>query len=105
MRPTEVTRVTTVTWVCMEYNSYFKIGPNHKKRGLDCQARQVLFALRTITIFETSVLRLRCTRRGRTLTIVTLLANTGTNIHLNPKDAMMNLVPRPCCRDCIVCKV
>ena len=41
--------------VCVDYDSYVKIGPNQKKRGLDCQAHQALFALRTTTIFKTSV--------------------------------------------------
>jgi hypothetical protein len=47
-----VTWVTTVTRLCADYDSYLKIGPNQKKRGLDCQARQALVALGTTTIFE-----------------------------------------------------
>ena len=31
-------RSMAVTQVCADYNSYLKIGPNHKKRGLDCRA-------------------------------------------------------------------
>ena len=49
MRPMAVTRV------CADYDSYLKIGPNQKKRSLDCQARQALFALWMTTIFEISV--------------------------------------------------
>ena len=48
-----VTRVTTVTWVCTDYDSDLKIGPNEKKMGLDCWARQALFDLRMTTIYET----------------------------------------------------
>ena len=43
-----------VTRVCEDYDSYLKIGPSHKKRGLDCWARQALFALITSTISKTS---------------------------------------------------
>jgi hypothetical protein len=50
-----VTRATTVTQVCVDYINYLKIGPNRKKRGSDCRARQALFALRTTPIFEASV--------------------------------------------------
>ena len=59
-----VTRITTVTWVYVDYDSYLKIGPNQKKRGSDCRAHQALFALRTTTIFETLVLRFRRTGIG-----------------------------------------
>ena len=51
MRPMAVAQVTTVTWVCKDYDSYLKIGPNRKKKGLDCWARQALFALKTTMIF------------------------------------------------------
>ena len=50
-----VTQVTTVTRVCVDYDSYLKIGPNEKKRGSDCHAHRALFALGTTTIFETLV--------------------------------------------------
>ena len=36
MGPMVVFRVTTVTPVCTDYDSYLKIGPNQKIRGLDC---------------------------------------------------------------------
>jgi hypothetical protein len=41
--------------VYTDYDSYLKIGPNQKKMGLDFQACQALFALRTTTIFKTLV--------------------------------------------------
>jgi hypothetical protein len=41
--------------VCADYDSYLKIGPNRKKKGLDCRACQALFALKTIIISETLV--------------------------------------------------
>jgi hypothetical protein len=48
-------RPMAVTRVCVDYNSYVEIGPNQKKRGLDSQARQALFALKTIIIFKSLV--------------------------------------------------
>ena len=48
-------RPMAVTWVCAYYDIYLKTGPNHKKRGLDCRAREALFAIITTTILETSV--------------------------------------------------
>lgn len=50
LRPMAITQVTTVTQVCADYDSYLKIGPNHKKRGKDCRARWALFALIMTTI-------------------------------------------------------
>jgi hypothetical protein len=41
-------RPMAITRVCADYNRYLKIGPNHKKRVLDCRARQALFATTTI---------------------------------------------------------
>jgi hypothetical protein len=55
MRPMAVTHVITVTWVYADYNSYLKLGTNQKKRGLDCRARQALFALIMTIIIEISV--------------------------------------------------
>ena len=55
VRPMAVTWVTTVNQMCVDYDSYLKIGPNQKIRGLDCRACQALFALRTTIIFQTSV--------------------------------------------------
>ena len=49
------TRVITVTQVYANYDSYLKIGPNQKKKGLDCHTRQALFTLITTTIFKTLV--------------------------------------------------
>ena len=46
-----VTQVTTVIRVCANCDSYLKIGPNQKKMGLDCRARQALFVLKTTTIY------------------------------------------------------
>jgi hypothetical protein len=43
-------RPMAITRVCTDYNRYLKIGPNHKKRVLDCRARQALFALKTTII-------------------------------------------------------
>ena len=44
-----------VTRVCADYNSYLKIGPNHKKKGLVCRTCRALLALKTTTIFETLI--------------------------------------------------
>ena len=49
-------RPMAVSWVCADSDSHLKIGPNHKKRGSDCRARQAPFALITTTIYETLVL-------------------------------------------------
>ena len=46
MRPMAVNRVTILTRVCADYDSYLKIGPNQKKRGSNCRARQVLFVFK-----------------------------------------------------------
>ena len=48
-------RPMAVTRVCVDCDSYLKIGPHRKKKGSNCQARQALFALRMTTIFETWV--------------------------------------------------
>ena len=56
--PMAMTRVTTVIRVCPDCDSYFKIGPNHKKRGSNCWVHQALFTLKMTTIFETLVFKI-----------------------------------------------
>ena len=48
-------RPMVVTYVCSDYDSYLKIGPNQKEKGLDCRASRALFALWTTSIFETLI--------------------------------------------------
>ena len=86
-------RLMAVTRVYVDCDSYLKIGSNHKRKGSNCWAHQALFALRMTTIWRLRFLRLRHTRRGQTLTIATLLANTRANTHTNTK--RRNDVPHP----------
>jgi hypothetical protein len=44
-------RPMAVTQACAGCDSYLKIGPNRKKRGSNCRARQALFTLKMTTIF------------------------------------------------------
>ena len=82
-----VTRVTTLTEVCVDYVSYIKIGPNEKKRSSYCWARQVIFALITTTTTTTTfeALVFEIPPYWKRVTTVTLPTNMRANTHTNPK--------------------
>ena len=92
-------RPMVVIQVCADHNSYLKFGPNQKKRGLDCQARQVLFVLGTTIIFNTLVFGTPLNQKRANFEHCDI-ANKHKSKHTHtqtPKDTMMNPVPRPCC--------
>jgi hypothetical protein len=79
-------RPLAVTRMCADYDSYLKIGPNQKKRGSKCWARQALFALKATTIFETSIFETPpCWKRTNFDDCNIASKHKSKHTHTNPK--------------------
>ena len=82
-----------VTQVCAKCNSYLKMVQIIRKRVYIVGLIKLYSRSERKQFSRLRFLRLLHTRKGRTLTIATLLSNTRTNTHTNPK--RRNDEPRP----------